>query len=43
MLKRIVAAKNTPELAYTLAQPFIKLCRRLITNEGEIVPTNNTR
>jgi len=42
MLKRIVAAKNTPELAYTLAQPFIKLCRRLITNEGEIVPTNNT-
>ncbi|ORX42769.1 hypothetical protein BCR36DRAFT_587040 [Piromyces finnis] len=42
MLKRIVAAKDTPELAYTLAQPFIKLCRRLITNEGEIVPTNNT-
>jgi hypothetical protein len=42
MLKRIIAAKDTPDLAYTLAQPFIKLCRRLITNEGEIVPTNNT-
>lgn len=42
MQKRIIASKDTPELAYTLAQPFIKLCRRLITNEGEIVPAKNT-